>query len=178
MVWLPLAILAVPSVLAGFFLWRPLGLGAWLHGVVVTHEGGEHAPGAMAFAMHGLLSPAIYLALAGAAAAWYAYVANPALPERLRQRMVGVWRILINQYGFEALYSRYATAAARGLGLVLWRAVDAGVVDGVMVGGTVGTMGRLGRMVKRWQSGYLYHYAFAMIVAVVLLVAWLGWGGR
>jgi NADH-quinone oxidoreductase subunit L len=177
-VWLPLAILAVPSVLAGFFLWRPLGLGTWLRGVVVTHEGGEHAPGAMAFAMHGLMSPAIYLAVAGAAAAWYAYVANPALPERLRQRMVGVWRILINQYGFEALYSRYATAVARGLGLVLWRAVDAGIVDGVMVGGTVGTMGRLGRMVKRLQSGYLYHYAFAMIVAVVLLVAWLGWGGR
>ncbi len=177
-VWLPLVVLAIPSVLAGFLLWRPLGLGEWLRGVVVTHEGSEHAQGAVAFALHGLWSPAIYLAMAGAAAAWYAYVANPSLPERLRQRMMGVWRILINQYGFEALYSRYATAAARGLGLVLWRVVDAGVVDGLVVGGTVGTMGRMGRLLKRLQSGYLYHYAFAMIVAVVLLVTWLDWGGR
>ena len=177
-IWLPLVILAIPSVVAGFFLWRPLGLGAWLHGVVVTHEGSEHVQGAVAFALHGLLSPAIYLAVAGAAAAWYAYVADPSLPERLRQRLMVVWRILVSQYGFEALYSRYATAAARGVGLVLWRIMDAGVVDGLVVGGTVGTMGRMGRMLKRLQSGYLYHYAFAMIVAVVLLVAWLDWGHR
>lgn len=177
-VWLPLVALAIPSVLSGFLLWRPLGLGGWLQGVVASHEAAEHAPSAMAFALRGLLSPAIYLALAGVGAAWYAYIANPTLPERLRQRMMPLWRVLVSQYGFEALYSRWATSTARGLGLVLWRAVDAGVVDGLVVGGTVSAMGRLGRLLKRLQSGYLYHYAFAMIVAVVLLVTWLGWGGH
>jgi NADH-quinone oxidoreductase subunit L len=178
-VWVPLVVLAIPSVLIGHFT-----VGAVIDGtafgeairVLPQHpapaELAAHFHGATAMALHAFTSPPFWLAVAGVASAWYLYVLRPELPERLVGLFPLAYRILEEKYGFDRFNDWFFAGGARRLGTWLWRVMDATVIDGWLVNGTARLMGRLAAGVRQFQSGYIYHYAFAMLIGVFVLITW------
>ncbi|PWG61721.1 NADH-quinone oxidoreductase subunit L [Sediminicurvatus halobius] len=183
----PLVALAVPSVLIGFFTIGPLLFGGFFGDAIfvardndVLAELGSHFHGAFAFGLHAAVNPAFWLTVAGALLAWFLYIRRPDLLPLVHQRAALAIRVLERKYGFDDLYIGGFAAAGRGLGQVLWRGGDAGLIDGVIVNGTARTIGRIAGVVRGVQSGYLYHYAFAMIIGLLVLLTvfvggWRGW---
>jgi len=179
-VWVPLVVLAVPSVLVGWFTIEPIALGEFFHEAIfvleendVLHEVHEEFHGSGAFVLHALTHPgAFYLALAGAFVAWFLYLRRPDLPGRLRESLAPVYRVLDNKYYFDWFNENVLAALTRGLGGVLWKVGDRGLIDGLIVNGSAKTVAALSGVVKRVQTGFLYHYAFVMVAGLVVLVAW------
>ena len=144
---------------------------------VVGMLGGEFH-GAAAFIVHAAThSVALYLAAAGALVAWFLYLRRPDLPGILRSRLALPHRILENKYYFDWFNENVVAAAARRLAGSLWRVADAGVIDGVCVNGSARGVRYLADVVRTLQTGYLYHYAFAMIIGLTVFLVWLTLGG-
>lgn len=176
-VTLPLALLAIPSVLAGLVLMRPFLFGPFFRGAIFVLPANNalarmapHYHGAMAFIGASFVSPPLYLALFGMALAWYMYIHRPKTPALFVKRLHGVYEILCRKYGFDELYIDGFAAGARGLGRFLWKIGDIELIDGVMVNGTARMIARLARLGRRLQSGYIYHYAFAVILGLFVLM--------
>ncbi|HEX7045304.1 MAG TPA: NADH-quinone oxidoreductase subunit L [Burkholderiales bacterium] len=184
-VTVPLVLLAVPSVLAGFLMLEPLVFGDYFGGAVTVlpeHDGlralGEHylaggasaAQRAAAFTLHGFAGWPFWLALAGFAAAWFLYIRRPELPARLRERFGALYRLLLNKYYLDELNDFVFSRGARRLGEWLWRVSDVRLIDGLAVNGTARLVGWASAVVRHVQSGYVYHYAFAMILGLFLLI--------
>jgi NADH-quinone oxidoreductase subunit L len=177
-VTLPLILLAIPSVVIG-----ALTAGALINGdyfadsivVLPGHPAMEHLReeyhGPFSFALHAVANPVFYLMLAGIVIAWFCYIRHPGLPAQLAQRFAPLHRLLLNKYGFDDLYQFLFAGGARALGAQLWKKGDVMLVDG-LVNGTAHTVGRLAGVARRLQTGYLYHYAFTMIVGLLILLAW------
>ena len=89
--------------------------------------------------------------------------------------MEGVYRVLDNKYYFDWFNENVLAPLGRGLGRGLWRVGDQGLIDGLLVNGSARTVGMLSSIVRQMQSGYLYHYAFTMIIALALIIGWLIW---
>jgi NADH-quinone oxidoreductase subunit L len=179
-VWLPLVVLAIPSVLIGWFTIEPVALGEWfgesifvLEEHAVLHELHEEFHGSAAFILHAITHPgALYLAIAGALTAWYLYLERPDLPARLRESLSAVYRVLDNKYYFDWFNEKVLAPVTRGIGGLLWKVGDRGLIDGLIVNGSAATIGALSSVIKRVQTGFLYHYAFVMVVSLVALVGW------
>jgi NADH-quinone oxidoreductase subunit L len=125
--------------------------------------------------LHGLTSLPFWFALAGAATAWYLYIVNPALPAVLRQKLGFFVNILMEKYGFDRFNDWFFAGGARALGGGLWKIGDVAIIDGFMVNGTARLVGWISSVVRLFQSGYIYQYAFTMIIGVfVLLTLWFG----
>ncbi len=180
-VWVPLVALAIPSVLIGWYTIEPLLFGGFFTDSLVVlaehdvlHEVGEEFEGPAAFVLHAFsASPAIYLALAGAVVAWVLYLLRPELPGRIAQRFAPVHRLLVNKYYFDWFNENVLAGATRGLGRLLWGVGDRAVIDGALVNGSARGVAILALIVRRVQSGYLYHYAFAMVIGLAALIGWL-----
>ncbi len=180
-VWVPLVALAIPSVLIGWYTIEPLLFGGFFTDSLVVlaehdvlHEVGEEFEGPAAFVLHAFsASPAIYLALAGAVVAWVLYLLRPELPGRIAQRFAPVHRLLVNKYYFDWFNENVLAGATRGLGRLLWGVGDRAVIDGALVNGSARGVAVLALIVRRVQSGYLYHYAFAMVIGLAALIGWL-----
>ncbi len=178
-VTVPLILLAVPAVLVGWFTVRPLLFGGWFGEAIqvapehdVLARMAEEFHGALSMALHGLLAPPFWLAMAGVATAWYAYLKRPELPALAKERAGALYRILVNKYGFDDFNQAVFGDGAVRLGRGLWQVGDVTVIDGVMVNGTARGVGRLALVMRLLQSGYLYHYAFAMIIGLLVLLSW------
>jgi NADH-quinone oxidoreductase subunit L len=117
----------------------------------------------------------VYLAAAGAGTAWYLYLERPELPRLWRENMSGLYKLLANKYYIDDLYIKGFAAGVRRLGQFLWIKGDELVIDGVLVNGTANTVGRLAGVLRNLQTGYLYHYAFAMFIGLTAFLAWLLW---
>jgi NADH-quinone oxidoreductase subunit L len=176
-VTLPLIALAVPSVYAGWAYIEPmLFRGFFKDAIVVAPEHdvlaklGEDFHGAAAFVLHGLTALPFWLAVAGIVVAWYLYLRRPELPERIAQRAKGLYVLLQNKYYFDELYEKVFAAGARGLGRLLWRVGDVAIIDGFFVNGAARVVGWTAGVIRRFQSGFIYHYAFMMIIGVFLLL--------
>lgn len=176
-VTVPLVLLAIPSVLAGMALMRPLLFGRFFRGSIFVLPADNtlarmapHFHGIAAFIGASFVSLPLYLALSGMALAWYMYIYRPATPALLVKRLHGAYEILCHKYGFDELYIDGFAASARGLGRFLWKIGDIELIDGVMVNGTARVIGRLARLGRRLQSGYIYHYAFAVILGLFVLM--------
>ncbi len=176
-VTLPLILLAIPSVLAGAFLLEPLAFDGYFadaikvlpaHDVVGHIE--EHYEGLGPFVAHGLTSAPFLLALAGLGLAWFLYLREPGLPERVRRRVNALYGVLINKYYVDEFNDRVFAAGARKLGRLLWRVGDVLLIDGLAVNGTARVIGWTSAVIRHIQSGYVYHYAFAMILGLFLLI--------
>ncbi|MEJ2564722.1 MAG: NADH-quinone oxidoreductase subunit L [Gammaproteobacteria bacterium] len=178
-VTVPLILLAIPSVAAGFLYAGPL----LFHGyfadsifVLPTHnvlgELSTHFNGSASFILAGLTGLPFWTAMAGLAVAYYCYMVNPALPEALKARFSGIYNILDRKYGFDDFNDKFFAGGGRATGRMLWQAGDVTMIDGVMVNGTARTVGFLSGIVRTIQSGFLYHYAFAMIIGLLLLLSW------
>ncbi|MCS4504667.1 NADH-quinone oxidoreductase subunit L [wastewater metagenome] len=186
-VTVPLILLAIPSVVIGWFTTGPVLYGDYFGGAihvaeahdVLHHMAEEVWHGPVSFGVHALVNPAFWLTVAGVAVTWVLYIARPGLLPGVRRAFGPVGGILERKYGFDALWINGFAGLGRGIGRVLWRGGDAGLIDGVLINGTARTIGRVAALVRGAQSGYLYHYAFAMIIGLLILLTWLvgGWQG-
>ncbi|MFO1392757.1 MAG: NADH-quinone oxidoreductase subunit L [Steroidobacteraceae bacterium] len=183
-VTLPLVLLAIPSVIAGWPAIGPLLFGDWFQGAIVVAPAHDvlghlkeefHGPGA--FVLHGVEVVPVWLAAAGAVAAWFLYLKRPALAAQIREKAGGLYTLLVNKYYFDWFNENVIAAGARGIGNLLWKGGDVAIIDGAAVNGSARLVGWLAQVVRRVQSGYLYHYAFATIIGLSALLAWLLWRG-
>jgi NADH-quinone oxidoreductase subunit L len=178
-VTLPLVALAIPSVAIGWMTVGPVVFGDFFSGAVAQAPDGPLAVlgadfhGPAAFVLHAFGSPAVYLALAGVATAWYLYLRRPELPDRIAARFSRTYRLLVNKYYFDWFNENVVAAGVRNFGASLWKRGDETVIDGWLVNGSARAVGALAAVVRHVQSGYLYHYAFAMIIGLSLLLGWL-----
>jgi NADH-quinone oxidoreductase subunit L len=180
-VTVPLILLAIPSIAAGWTIGTVLYGGYFGPAIYISpeHEGlaemAREYHGVLAMMLHGLTSLPLWLALAGAVTAWYLYIVNPALPGVLRQKFSFLVNILMEKYGCDRFNQWFFAGGARAIGGGLWKFGDVAIIDGFMVNGTARVVGWIGGMVRLFQSGYIYQYAFTMIIGVfVLLTLWLG----
>lgn len=178
-VTIPLIALAIPSVIAGYVM-DPMVVGSYFDGVIyVDHEAHpamsyltEHWHGYTAFVLHAFHYPAVYLALAGLAAAAFIYLKRPDIAKTAYEKFGWLHRILDNKYGFDDFNQAVFGKGTVGLGRFLWRFGDAMIIDGWIVNGTARTVGWVSSLVRHVQTGYLYHYAFSMILGLLVLVFW------
>ena len=127
--------------------------------------------------VHGVSAPAFWLAMAGAAAAWYLYLRRPDLPDRIQTAVRPLYVLLDQKYYFDRFNDWFFAGGARHVGRGLWRFGDMGIIDGVFVNGSARLVGWLAGVARRVQSGYIYHYAFTMIIGVfILLTIWFARG--
>jgi NADH-quinone oxidoreductase subunit L len=180
----PLVALAIPSVVIGWLTIGPVLFGDYFGASIVNREGqnpievvGEEFHGAWQFVLHGFSGLAIYFAAAGALVAWFLYLKRPDIPARLLTQFGALYALLVNKYYFDWFNENVIAPAARALGVGLWKVGDQAVIDGALVNGSARAVGVIAVLTRGLQSGYLYHYAFAMIVGLALLVAWLVYGG-
>jgi len=179
-VTLPLILLAIPSVAIGWPEIGPLLFGDYFQGAIrvlpqhdVLARLGEEFHGPAQFVLHGLTGPAVWLAFAGVLTAWYLYLKRPALADAVREKAGGLYTLLVNKYYFDAFNERVIAAGGRALGNALWRGGDVALIDGAAVNGSAKLVAWIARTVRGVQSGYLYHYAFATIIGLSALLAWL-----
>ncbi len=183
-VTLPLVLLAIPSVIAGWPDIGPLLFGDFFQGAIYVTPGHdvlahlkEEFHGPAAFVVHGITGPAVWLALAGVVTAWFLYLKRPELAVWCREKSGALYTLLANKYYFDAFNEKVIAAGTLGLGRLLWRGGDEVLIDGVAVNGSARLVGWLAGVVRRVQTGYLYHYAFATIIGLSALLAWLLWRG-
>ena len=180
-VTLPLIALAIPSIAIGWLTVGRVVFGDFFRGAIAQAPDGpiallgEEFHGPAAFVIHSLESPAPYLAVAGVVAAWYLYLKRPDLPDRIAARFPRIYRLLVNKYYFDWFYENVIASGVRNFGTNLWKRGDETVIDGWLVNGSARAIGALSAVVRQVQSGYLYHYAFAMIIGLSLLLGWLLW---
>jgi NADH-quinone oxidoreductase subunit L len=181
-VTLPLVLLAIPSLLVGFFTVGPMLFGGWFGQAIHVDEAnnvlGELAGefhGAAAMALHGFTQWPFFLVLAAFAIQTYIYLFNPALAGRIKGALKPLWTVLDRKYWVDDVYFAVFARGGVQLGRLFWKAGDAAVIDGVLVNGSAGLVQRIAASARRLQSGYLYHYAFAMILGLILLLGgfWL-----
>ena len=178
-VTLPLVALAVPSIAIGWMTVGPVVFGDFFGGAIEQAPDGPLAVlgaefhGPAAFILHALGGPAVYLAIGGVITAWYLYLQRPDLPDRIAARFSRTYRLLVNKYYFDWFNENVVAAGVRNFGGSLWRRGDETVIDGWLVNGSARAVATLASVVRRVQSGYLYHYAFAMIIGLSLLLGWL-----
>jgi NADH-quinone oxidoreductase subunit L len=175
----PLIALAIPSVIIGFLTVGYVVFGDYFGGSIFVLEKndvlGELARefhGSAAFALHGLQTPPFWLALAGVITAWVFFLWRPSLADSAERAFGWLKMILVNKYFFDWFNENVLAAASRMLGRGLWKGGDMAVIDGLMVDGSARGVGWLGGVVRRVQSGYLYSYAFWMIIGLAVLLGW------
>ena len=183
-VTLPLVLLAIPSVVLGWPAIGPLLFGDWFQGAItiapehdVLAKMAEDFHGPAAFALHGMTGLPFLFMLAGVASAWYLVLGRPSLESELRARFAPLFRLLDNKYYFDAFNEKVLAAGARALGTAFWKGGDVAIIDGAVVNGSARLVGWSAGVLRHLQSGYLYHYAFATIIGLSALLAWLFWRG-
>ncbi|TDJ46853.1 MAG: NADH-quinone oxidoreductase subunit L [Gammaproteobacteria bacterium] len=181
-VWVPLVMLAIPSLLIGWPTIGPVLFGDFfgaaifvLPGNDVLGELGQGFHGAWGFLVHGLTSPVLYLAGAGVGVAWFCYLRRPDLPETLRARFAAVHTLLMNKYYADILVEKIIPKGSTGVGTLFWRIGDVVLIDGAAVNGSAKLVGWAAGVIRYMQTGYLYTYAFAMIIGLSALIGWVLW---
>jgi NADH-quinone oxidoreductase subunit L len=178
-VTLPLIALAIPSLVIGYIAIGPMLFGHFFDGVIfvdteahpVMHELAHHFHGAGAMALHALTSLPFIFALAGVVLSWFFYMKRPDIPAAIQKRCGWLYRLMENKYGFDTFNEKVFAGGSRFLGGKLWGIGDVKWIDGYLVNGTARLIGRISGIIRHLQSGLIYHYAFAMIIGVFLLLS-------
>ena len=177
-VTVPLVLLAIPSICAGWVIGPVLYGGYFGNSISIapTHSGlremAEEFHGVLPMMAHAVKTVPFWLTVAGIAAAWYLYILKPELPAKLRQRAGVLVTVLEEKYGFDRFYDWFFAGGARKFGSGLWRFGDVTVIDGLMVNGSARLIGWFAGVVRLVQSGFIYHYAFFMIIGVSMLLTY------
>jgi len=181
-VTLPLVLLAIPSVVIGYIAIGPMVFGDYFKGVIfIDHHAhpamehlAEHFHGAAAMGVHALTSLPFFLALAGVVVSWFFYMKRPDIPAAIQRRFSAIYTLFENKYYFDKFNEVVFAGGARFLGKVLWRGGDVGFIDGVIVNGSTKLVSMISAITRAFQTGYVYHYAFTMIIGVfVLMTLWI-----
>ncbi|MDH3647435.1 MAG: NADH-quinone oxidoreductase subunit L [Gammaproteobacteria bacterium] len=179
-VTLPLILLAIPSVIIGALTVGPLLFGGWfgsslqvLQNHDVLAELGHEFHGPMAMVTHGLQQWPVWLAAAGALTAWFLYVKRSDLPAVIAEKLSPLYRVLDRKYYFDEFNQQVFSQGAQQTGRLFWRIGDETIIDGSMVNGTAKAVGWFSGVIRGIQTGFLYHYAFAMVIGLAALLGWL-----
>ncbi|HEC17163.1 MAG TPA: NADH-quinone oxidoreductase subunit L [Sedimenticola sp.] len=177
-VTVPLILLAIPSVFIGAMTVGGVVFGDWFQGVIyvapqhdVVGELAKGYHGVLGFIMHGLFGLPTFLAAAGFGTAYYIYMKNPDIADRIKGSAALLHKLLDKKYFFDELYQFLFAGGSRGLGNALWKGGDRVLIDGMVVNGSARMVGVLAAFIRHLQTGYLYHYAFAMILGLLALLA-------
>jgi len=179
-VTLPLILLAIPSVCAGWVIGNFV-FGDYFGSSIYVAQGhdavrkmAEEFHGVLPMILHGLTALPFWLALAGAGIAWFIYIARPELPGILRAKWGVLVTVLEEKYGFDRFNDWFFAGGARLFGNGLWKFGDVLLIDGLFVNGAARVVGWSSTVIRKLQSGYIYHYAFAMIIGILLFMSvWL-----
>ncbi len=182
-VTLPLVLLAIPSVLIGYFTIQPMLYGTFFqdaifvnadkHGAMATLGQLFHGP--MQMAAHALSTQPFWLALAGVALSYYMYMVNPALPAAIKRNVMPIFNLLENKYYLDWINENILARGARMLGSGLWKVGDKALIDGAIVNGSWKLVGWISSGVRKLQTGYLYHYALVMLLGIFVLMTYFVW---
>jgi len=175
-VTLPLVLLAIPSVVIGALVVDPLLFGNFFHGAIAVlpqHEAMAELHhdwhGWVDFGLEAFTSLAFWLVVAGFVISWYCYLINPKVPAAIKSNLSGVYKLLENKYYVDWFNEQIIARGARCLGHGLWQKGDRGTIDG-LINGSARLVGWVASVSRRLQSGYIYHYAFAMFIGILALV--------
>ncbi len=178
-VTLPLVLLAIPSLAIGYFTVQPLLFGGQFGDAIqvlerndVLAELASHFHDPASFALAAVGHPPLWLAIAGVVSSWFLFLKSPQTAERLGAVFAPLRRVLDNKYYFDWFNEKVLAAGSRGLGRVFWKAGDQTLIDGALVNGSAHLVGSLANVVRRVQTGYLYSYAFWMMIGLAALLAW------
>ncbi|HET8940423.1 MAG TPA: NADH-quinone oxidoreductase subunit L [Rudaea sp.] len=176
-VTVPLIALAIPSLMIGWFATGPILHGDFFESSIVgaAAEPGHAFGGILAMVIEGFAGLPFWFAFAGFAVATYVYLYNPKLADRAKQSLHPLWSLLDHKYWFDEIYQVVFVRGGQLLGRGLWKGGDVGVLDNIAIDGTSAGIGRIAAAVRWVQSGYLYTYAFAMILGLVTLLGGLWW---
>ena len=176
----PLLLLAFPSVVIGFLTIGPMLFGDFMKDSIIVDAAkhpamaklAEEFHGPVQMALHGLLTAPFWLALSGVALAWYMYLVNPALPAKVKKVLQPLYTVLENKYYMDWFNEQVIARGARLLGMGLWKGGDEAVIDGAMVNGSARGVAWVAGVVRWFQTGYIYHYAFGMLLGVIVLMSY------
>jgi NADH-quinone oxidoreductase subunit L len=182
-VWLPLVLLAIPSVLIGLFTIEPLLFGHFfqdaIHVDLEHHEAmkdlAEHFHGVGPMALHALTSVVFWLALSGVVLAYFFYMVKPGIPAAIGRALSPVVTVLENKYYLDGFNEHVLARGARLLGTGLWKGGDQVLIDGLVVNGSARVVGVGASLIRLFQSGFVYHYALVMLLGVFALMTWFVW---
>ncbi len=193
---IPLILLAIPAVLAGFLL-GPLVMDGFFSQILLVPKDladgvrnvttimvdatkhpsmqilAEDYHGIMGFILHGVFSVPFLLVLAGMGVAWYIYIKDDTVADKVYDRFPWLYRLLDNKYYLDEFNQKFLANGALYLGNSLWTLVDRLFIDSVVVNGVAKLIGWGGGLMRQMQTGYLYHYAFSMVVGLMLMVGWV-----
>jgi NADH-quinone oxidoreductase subunit L len=180
-VTIPLIALAIPAVIAGYFI-DPMVVGDFFKNVIfvseehdVVGEIASHYHGAVGFILHGMMMPPFWLAMSGVAMAWFIYMRKPEIATMAYEKFGWLHRILDNKYYADDFNQTVFAKGSINLGKALWRLGDRFLIDGLVVNGSAKTVGFFSGVIRHIQTGYMYHYAFAMIIGVLVVISWFIW---
>ena len=181
MVTLPLIALAIPSIFAGFILTQPLLFGGFFTELNSVQHAGHDAMrvlaqdwhGWFAYGLHAVMTLPFYLAIGGIVITWYCYVINPKAPAAVEKALSFLKPVFDHKYYFDWLNEKVIARFARWFGNELWVKFDQGLIDGVFVNGSTKVVAAFAAVSRRMQTGYIYHYAFLMIIGLVALITFI-----
>jgi NADH-quinone oxidoreductase subunit L len=168
-VTVPLVLLAIPSVASGWWI-GTIVFGDYFQGALPAARGEYH--GLWNYMAHGVAAWPFWLAVAGIVTAWFLYRVRTDLPKRIAIALGPLYALVERKYGFDELYAWLFAGGARLVGRGFWKGGDEAVIDGLMVNGSARVVGWFASVARLFQSGFVYQYAFTMLIGVVLLVYW------
>ncbi|OOZ15458.1 NADH-quinone oxidoreductase subunit L [Solemya velum gill symbiont] len=178
-VTVPLVLLAIPSVVIGWFTIEPMLFGEFFKDAIYVDSAndvlahmGEGYHGALGFVVHSVMQAPFWLALGGFLTAWYIYMMKPSIALDIKVRFDWLYTILDRKYGFDELFQYVFAGGSRMLGKIFWKGGDQFLIDGVAVNGSAHGVGWLASVARYLQTGFLNHYAIAMILGLIGLVGW------
>jgi NADH-quinone oxidoreductase subunit L len=182
-VTVPLILLAIPSVVIGYLTIGPMLFGDFFKDAIFvnlekhpTMEELAHAfHGPLQMAVHAFTSLPLWLAVSGVATAYYMYMVNPALPTAIKRNAMPLFTLLENKYYLDWFNENVLARGTRALGMGLWKVGDQAIIDGTLVNGSWKLVGWVSGVVRKVQTGYLYHYALAMILGIFVLMTYFVW---
>ncbi len=179
----PLVLLAIPSVVIGFMTVQPMLFGDFFKDVLFVDAARHPAMTEIASAFHGSMNMALHafytvpfwLAVAGVVVSYYMYMVNPALPAAIKRTFQPIYTLLENKYYLDWFNENVLARGTRMLGVGLWKGGDQALIDGVVVNGSWKLVGWISGMVRRLQTGYVYHYALVMLLGIFVLMTYFVW---
>ncbi len=182
-VWVPLVLLAVPSVVIGFLTMAPMLVGDFFKDSIVVDaarhgamaEVVKHAGHPVEMGLHGFVGLPFWLALAGVVTAWVFYLKAPAIPAALDKALKPLRIVLENKYYMDWFYENVLARGARLVGTGLWKGGDQAIIDGVVIDGSARAVGVFAGLLRLVQTGQLYWYALVMVLGIFGLMTWRLW---
>ncbi|TAG25907.1 MAG: NADH-quinone oxidoreductase subunit L [Burkholderiales bacterium] len=182
-VTVPLLLLAIPSVVIGFMTVQPMLFGEFFKDAIVVDAAKHPAMaqlatmfhGSVQYAAHAFVTLPFWLAVSGVALSYYMYMVNPALPAAIKARVMPIYTLLENKYYMDWFNENVLARGARGLGTAFWKGGDQGIIETGFVNGSWKLVGWVSGIVRRLQTGYIYHYALVMLLGVFVMLSYFVW---